>query len=138
MSTRAPADLKPPAGWLFLLRLLAWEHVLLGTLSVIGGALALVAPPEDAPPPALAPLYLAAGGALVVAGAGMLSYRRWGRTVAIALALLIGGLSTVPSVVGLVNAGVLVPPAPLPMGHALVTIGLLTRPHIRRVFGLRF
>jgi hypothetical protein len=138
MSTRAPADLKPPAGWLFLLRLLAWEHVLLGTLSVIGGALALVAPPEDAPPAALAPLYLAAGGALVVAGAGMLSYRRWGRTLAIALAILIGGLSTVPSVIGLVTAGVLVPPSPVSMGHALIAIGLLTRPSIRRAFGVGF
>ncbi|MCS6800496.1 MAG: hypothetical protein RMM58_07335 [Chloroflexota bacterium] len=138
MSADLSPDRQPPPGWLFLLRLLAWEHVILGTLSLIGGALALVAPPDDAPPPALAPLYLAAGGALVVAGAGVLSYRPWGRTLSIALALLIGGLSTVPTLVSFLTAGVLVPPAPIPMAHALLSIGLLTRPSIRRVFGLGF
>jgi hypothetical protein len=138
MTSRPAADLKPPPGWLFLLRLLAWEHVVLGTLSFVGGALLLIAPPEDAPPVFLAPLYLAVGGALVVAGAGMLSYRAWGRTLALLLALLIGGLSVVPTAISLLGASALVPPDPIPMAHALLTVGLLTRGHIRRVFGLAF
>ncbi|GIW08842.1 MAG: hypothetical protein KatS3mg060_3647 [Dehalococcoidia bacterium] len=138
MTVRRPTDLKPPPGWLFLLRLLAWEHVTLGTLSFVGGALLFVAPPEDAPPIVLAPLYLAAGGALVVAGAGMLSYRPWGRTLALALALLIGGLSIAPTVVGWLIGGPAAPPNPIPMAHALLTVGLLTRGQIRRVFGLAF
>ncbi|MFN8534195.1 MAG: hypothetical protein U0556_11670 [Dehalococcoidia bacterium] len=137
MPTGQSVDLKPPSGWIFLLRLLAWEHVLFGTLSLLGGALLLVAPPEEAPPIYFAPLYLAAGAGLVLAGAGMLSYRTWGRTLSLALAVLIGGLSLLPFVLGLARIGPpMVSPDPLPMVHALLTVGLLTRSHVRRAFGL--
>lgn len=129
MTPRSPFDLRPPSGWLFLLRLLAWEHVVLGTLSLIGAALLVVAPPPEAPPLLLAPLYLMMGGALVVAGAGMLSYRAWGRTLALVLALIIGLFAVLPLVGGQ-------PPGALAMAHTLVTVGLLTRPAIRRAFGL--
>jgi hypothetical protein len=118
----------PPSGWFALVRVLGWEHIFVGTLSLIGAGFLLLAPPEEGPPFVLFPIYAVAGAALVVAGAGLLAYRGWARTLAIVLALLVGSAAFLPLLFQQ-------PPQPLALIHALVTIGLLTRGHVRRIFG---
>lgn len=124
-----PPRIAPPPGWIVGIRIVAWWHVFLGALAIIIGVMQIPAAQGQFSPVLLVStaLFIITGMAFLVAGAAMLSFRGWGRVLALFLAILLGLLSIPVLMGGGVPIGVL---------HTLATVWFLTRRPVRQVFGV--
>src|SRR5215831_5729141 len=114
--------------------LFAWLYIIAGTFILVEAVTGLASPApieEGAAAPSIYVLlmFLVLGPAFVVAGAGMRAYRKWGRTLAIALSLITAAFS----MYALLFVGLNLPWGVL---LALLSIGYLTRRKVRAAFGI--